>query len=111
MDTDRWERLCALVESASAAPLAERAAFIARAAAGDSALAAEARAMLEAESRAGDFLQPPASGAAAAAAPGVPALAPGARVGRYLLREVLASGGMGTVFLAEQDAPRRTVSL
>lgn len=34
-----------------------------------------------------------------------------ARLGRYAIRRVIASGGMGTVYEAEQDQPRRTVAL
>jgi WD40 repeat protein/tRNA A-37 threonylcarbamoyl transferase component Bud32 len=38
--------------------------------------------------------------------PGVPE-----RIGGFRLRQALASGGMGTVYLAVQDQPRRTVAL
>jgi serine/threonine protein kinase len=36
---------------------------------------------------------------------------PGRRVGRYTIQRVLGSGGMGTVFEALQDEPRRLVAL
>ncbi len=37
---------------------------------------------------------------------------PGARIGPYVLREPIGTGGMGTVFLAQQEKPvRRTVAL
>ncbi len=42
---------------------------------------------------------------------GGPALAVGQRVGSYAILEVLGRGGMGAVYLAEQDKPRRTVAL
>ena len=38
-------------------------------------------------------------------------LRPGARVGRYTVQSVLGSGGMGVVYVAEQDRPRRIVAL
>ncbi|MHC4349164.1 MAG: protein kinase domain-containing protein [Planctomycetota bacterium] len=33
------------------------------------------------------------------------------RIGNYRIKSVIGSGGMGTVFLAVQDQPRRTVAL
>jgi tetratricopeptide (TPR) repeat protein len=38
-------------------------------------------------------------------------LSPGARLGSFTIRRWLASGGMGTVYEAEQDQPRRLVAL
>lgn len=38
-------------------------------------------------------------------------MAPGERVGQFRIVRLLGVGGMGTVFLAEQDSPRRLVAL
>ena len=35
----------------------------------------------------------------------------GRRIGRYLIERVIASGGMGVVYLAQQEEPRRPVAL
>ncbi|MBL9030972.1 MAG: tetratricopeptide repeat protein [Phycisphaerae bacterium] len=79
----------------------------------DPALLDEVRALLESHDTAGAFLEPDSSMDAAARRSalvwsGLPA---GARLGRYTIREVLGTGGMGVVYLAEQESPRRTVAL
>ncbi|MFA6044481.1 MAG: serine/threonine-protein kinase, partial [Phycisphaerales bacterium] len=38
-------------------------------------------------------------------------LAPGTRVGEYTVQGVLGRGGMGTVYIAQQERPRRTVAV
>ena len=43
--------------------------------------------------------------------PQAPALPPGSRIGNYTVKEVIGHGGMGTVYLAVQARPRRTVAL
>ena len=55
---------------------------------------------------AGSFLNPPVKPLDEAA----PSMI-GRRVGRYRIERVLASGGMGTVYLAQQDEPERSVAL
>jgi serine/threonine protein kinase len=48
----------------------------------------------------------PADDAADPAGPSLPE-----QVGKYRVRELLAHGGMGAVYLAEQENPQRTVAL
>jgi tetratricopeptide (TPR) repeat protein len=111
MDADRWNRLCALVEQALACPQREREALLGAAEGIDPLLAAEGRRMLRAATRADEFLLPPSS-APNADPPSTRLLpGPGTRIGGYRLLAVLAAGGMSTVFVAEQDAPRRKVAL
>ncbi|MCG3122147.1 MAG: Serine/threonine-protein kinase PknD [Phycisphaerales bacterium] len=40
-----------------------------------------------------------------------PTLATGTRINSYTIRGVIGSGGMGVVYVAEQEAPKRTVAL
>ncbi len=82
--------------------------------AGNSALRAEIESLLKASEHTDSFLESPAlaRGAAGDEADALPGwLAPGAKIGRYTLVRQLGAGGMGVVFAAQQDAPRRTVAL
>jgi serine/threonine protein kinase/WD40 repeat protein len=110
-------------------PPAERAAFLDQACAGQSELRAAVEALLAAHDAASNFLTQPAAAlldtvgpprprGPAAREPGAPANARHARevigslIGPYKLLELLAEGGMGTVYVAEQQEPvKRRVAL
>src|SRR5262249_37604890 len=89
---------------------AERAAFLDRACGHDQALRAEVEALLRAQDRSGDVLDLPENSPAAAVLPAREA--PGTVIGLYKLMEQIGEGGMGLVFVAEQQRPvRRKVAL
>jgi WD40 repeat protein/serine/threonine protein kinase len=92
----------------------ERAAYLDQACAGSPDLRRRVEKMLAAQAQAGSFLEQPAHAPAATATVDEPPIAerPGAVVGPYKLMEQIGEGGMGLVFVAEQQYPvRRKVAL
>jgi serine/threonine protein kinase/tetratricopeptide (TPR) repeat protein len=85
---------------------AERAAFLDQACAGDPALRQRIERLLERHEQAGNFLEAPTPAEAPITE------GPGTVLGPYKLMEQIGEGGMGLVFVAEQQQPvRRKVAL
>jgi serine/threonine protein kinase len=88
----------------------ERAAFLDRACGDNQALRAEVEALLRAQHRSGDVLDLPEN--APNSTVKLASEAPGTVIGLYKLMEQIGEGGMGLVFVAEQQRPvRRKVAL
>ncbi|MBD3162501.1 MAG: protein kinase, partial [Candidatus Latescibacteria bacterium] len=101
-----WNTLRELVEGALAQGDSERESWLETECAGDPDLLAEARELIAASLEDEAFLAP--------AAPSLahhPVLPEGSRIGPYRLTGVIATGGMGTVYLAERESPTRRVAL
>src|SRR5262249_12277969 len=72
----------------------------------------EVRELLDAETRADELDRRVADAVRLVAQPArVPEHLIGARIGSCIVRRVLATGGMGVVYLAEQQRPQRLVAL
>src|SRR4051812_11020483 len=91
----------------------EREEYLGEACGGDAALRRRVEALLHRHEQAAGFLEGPAVAAAPRPDPGDGAAeAAGTRVGPYQLLDQIGEGGMGTVWLAEQQEPvRRKVAL
>jgi serine/threonine protein kinase len=112
---ERWMRVREIFAAALVQPPDRRPSFLATACAGDLELAAEAQALLSAHRDAGSFIEhgprleatgpADAGGEATANPPAAPA------IGAYRILRRIGEGGMGIVYEAEQENPRRLVAL
>ncbi len=85
---------------------ADREAYLARECGGDETLLGDVRALLDAERRADPRLDQPAVASLLSERPAAPE-----RIGDFRILAVLGAGGMGVVYEAEQENPRRRVAL
>jgi serine/threonine protein kinase len=92
--------------------LAARAAYLDEACNGNALLRAEVDGLLQAHDQAGSFLKRPDPAVANTTPGATPVEGPGTRIGPYKLLQQIGEGGMGVVYMAEQEQPlRRRVAL
>lgn len=109
MATERWKTIERIFHEARQCGPDGRDAFLRKACAGDPSLRREVESLLEAQDGDAAFLAGPALGGRINLQMPLPAplhedgTLIGTQIGRYRLQKVIATGGMGTVFLAVRD--------
>ncbi len=103
MDIDRWAHVARIYDSACDVSPADRDALLDQACGGDAELRRDVEALLAQDVSRDGVIERVAD---AASSPSVPTT-----IGRYRLLRLIGEGGMGAVYEAEQDHPRRTVAI
>ena len=112
MTSDRWRQIEGLCQAALEHAADERAAFVAKACAGDAVLQREVESLLAQEPNAAAFMSVPAVAMVGVAAlDRVTGTLVGQRFGAYAIRSLLGVGGMGEVYRAHDDTLGRDVAI
>lgn len=112
MDQGMWDKVKQIAGEAMEREPSEVAAFLDAACAGNVELRREVEKLVEAgKEAAGEFLDPATVDLDAAKEVVGPEHLVGQVIGRYKVRRLIGSGGMGAVYEAVQDQPRRVVAL
>ena len=112
MSSDRWTEVEQLLQAALEQTVAQRSAFLARACGDDTDLREQVEALLDADRRAGGFLEASAlEDAADLFGDGLSSPVAGSRIAHYVLEQPLGSGGAGDVYLARDMRLGRRIAL
>jgi len=108
---ERWRKIEDLYHTALERESRFRVAYVRQVCAGDESLEREVLSLLAESEGTEDFLEAPALEVAAKSLSSDGRCSELSEIGRYRVIRLLGEGGMGAVYEAEQDEPKRTVAL
>ncbi|MFN0206689.1 MAG: protein kinase domain-containing protein [Planctomycetota bacterium] len=112
MNSSNSKDILQILEEVLEVPEKDREPWLEKKCSGDRTLIEEITKLLETDSKADGFLdEPPPETRMLRASRTIIQLTPGARVGQFTIGEPIAIGGMGTVYEAEQEHPKRKVAI
>lgn len=112
MTPERWQQIDRLFHSVLEMPLSDRADFLQHACGDDEFLRSEVESLIESHERSDGFITaPPGDIAAEFLGNAQRRLRPGQLVGHYIITALLATGGMGEVYLARDEKLGRKIAL
>jgi serine/threonine protein kinase/Tol biopolymer transport system component len=111
MTPERWQQVKAIFNSAIQYLPEERESFLSQACSGDAGLRSEVESLIASHERSGEFIDEPAYQGASWLADEKAQLKPGQSIGSYQVLSFISRGGMGEVYLAEDQRLSRKVAL
>jgi Tol biopolymer transport system component len=111
MTPERWQQVKAIFNSAIQYRPEERSSFLSEACSGDDRLRSEVESLIASHEKSGEFIDEPAYQAAAWLADEKTELKTGQQIGSYQILSFISRGGMGEVYLAQDQRLSRKVAL